>query len=421
MIHKLRFSALLSLAILSGLGVAGSVSADDWRRFRGPNGSGVSSDKNVPIEISADKNLLWKVAIPGAGNSSPIVADGKIFLQSASEDGSERRIVCLDLNDGRTIWHRSAPGTDVKVHQKNTLASCTAAVGNGRVFMPFWDGRHLSLAAYDLDGKSLWNVDLGTFEAQHGAGHSPIVVGDLVILANDQDGTSEIVAFHAEDGGVAWRKGRPPFKACYSTPLVLDEPGAEPELVVASTAGVTGYDPRSGSEKWNWPWSTNDKSLRTVGSPIVSQGMVFFTGGNGPGDRHAVAVRLDDRAGELPASQLAWETRKVFPYVPCLLAQGEHLYFVNDAGIAGSYVARTGKKIWEERLGIGDVTASPLLIDGRVYVVSEIGSIRVFAAETVFKKLSEGELDEAVRATPAVADGRLLIRGKEHLFCFGKK
>lgn len=414
-----RHLAVLWLVLIIGIRPA---FCGDWPRFRGPNGAGTSTDRDVPIEINSKANLLWRVAIPGSGNSSPIVADGRIFLQSASSDGSERRILCLSLEDGRTIWDQTAPGTDVNLHKRSSLASGTGAAGAGRVFMPCWDGQRLALAAYDFEGNSLWNVDLGTFKAEFGAGHSPIVVGDLVILANDQDGTSEIVALNAQDGSVAWKKSRRAFKVCcYSTPLILEQPGEEPDLLVVSAAGVTGYDPRDGTEKWSWLWTTNDKSLRIISSPIVSQGMLFFTAGNGPGERQAVAVRLDGRAGELPASQLAWEARKVFPYIPCLLAKGEHLYFVNDAGIAGCYVARTGRKVWEQRLGVGDVTASPVLVADRIYAVSETGSIRVFAADTVFKRLSEGSLDETVRATPAVADGRLLIRGTEHLYCFGKK
>lgn len=416
-----RFAAVLVL-FFGAWAAAVPTAADDWPRFRGPNGTGVSHDKDVPSEVDAGKNLLWKVAIPGAGNSSPVIAGGKIFLQSSSSDGSERHIFCLALDDGQTLWHRGTPGTEARIHPRSSLASCSAAVGGGRVFIPFWDGRRLSIAAYGFDGEPQWNADLGDFESQHGAGHSPIVVGDLVILANDQDGKSEVIALRASDGTVAWRKPRPPFKACYSTPLLYEEPGADPALLVTSTAGVAGYDPHSGNEKWHWNWTSNDKVLRTVSSPIVCQGLVFFTAGNGPGDRHAAAVRLDGRAtGELPASQLAWETRKTFPYVPCLLSQGEHLYFVNDEGIAGCYVARTGKKVWEQRLGgIGNVTASPLLIDGRVYAIGENGSVRVFAADTKFKLLSQGELGETIRATPAVADGRLLIRGSDHLFCFGK-
>lgn len=398
-----------------------SLNAGDWPRFRGPNGTGISLDKGVPTELGEGKNLLWKVAIPGSGNSSPIVVGGKIFLQTATPAGDKRLLLCLDLHDGKTLWEQPAPGGQGTTHQKNTLASCTGAADHERVFMPFWDGKDLSLAAFSVDGTPQWNVPLGPYASQHGAGISPIIVGDLVILANDQDGTAEVIAFDRRDGTIAWRTSRPPYKACYSTPLLLDLPGEGPEIVVASTAGVAGYEVASGAEKWHWTWATNKAQLRTVGSPIVAQGHVLFSAGNGPGDRHAVAIRLEGRKGELSDDHLAWESRKVLPYVPCMLALGEHVYFVNDAGIAGCVVAKTGKTVWNQRLGIKNVTASPLVVENRIYAFGETGGIAVFTASPENMEFHESTLSEGVFASPAVADGRLLVRGRQHLYCFGEK
>lgn len=412
-----------TLIIAAILVCAGRVSLGaDWPRFRGPNGTGISTDTNIPTEIGEEKNLLWKVEIPGVGNSSPIVSGGKIFLQSATDEGRERRLICLDSGKGAVNWQRSVPGNTAKKHAKNTLAACTAAADGKRVFVPFWDGHDLSMAAYDFEGKPLWSVPLGAFPINHGAGHSPIVVGDKVVFVKDQDQASEIIAFDAGSGRIAWRFDRPASRStCFSTPLLRERAGETPEIVVVSSVGVTGYDSASGSEKWAWAWTGNKQNLRTVGSPIISQGMVFLTGGNGPGARHAVGVRLDGESGNPGSAHQEWETLKLYPYVPSMLARGEHLYFVNDAGIAACALARTGEIVWQQRLGIGNVTASPLLIDGKIYTVSENGQIKVFAAETAYREIAEGKLDEGVLATPAVADGRLLIRGSGHLYCFGTR
>jgi outer membrane protein assembly factor BamB len=237
-----------------------------------------------------------------------------------------------------------------------------------------------------------------------------------VILANDQDGLSEVVALDAGSGEVLWKTPRTPYRTCYSTPMLLERPGAEPELVVTSTGGVSGYDPATGSEKWNWNWESNNLHLRTVASPVVSQGLVFFSGGNGPGDRHAVAINL----GENGPPTLAWETRKVFPYVPCMLTRGDYLYFVNDSGIAGCHLAKTGENVWTKRLEGGNVTASPLMADGKIYAFNEAGDVFVFAAEPSFKLLASSKLNEGVMASPAVADECLIVRGREHLYCFAK-
>jgi len=417
---SVRFAFAVRMVVLAiGLAAAvGTATASDWPRFRGPNGTGVSGDAGVPLELGDSHNLLWKVEIPGKGHSSPIVSKQRIFLQTASSDGNARSLLCLDLVEGKPLWSQPAPGTVAKKHPKNSLASCSAAADGKAVYMPFWDGTRLSISAFDYDGKPLWNRDLGIFTSQHGPGHSPVVVKDRVILANDQDGSSELVALKAATGEIAWRIPRPAHRCCYSTPFLLERPKVGPELVVASTFGFTGYDPADGSQRWSWQWKTNDRQLRTVASPVVHQGFAFLTGGDGSGDRHAVGVNLH-LDGDRIAPQLEWETRKILPYVPCMLTRGEHLYFVNDFGLAGCYVAKTGKEVWKQQLNFGDVSASPVMVDGRIYAFSEGGTARVIAAEPKFKELATADLGEGVAATPAIADGRLLVRGEEHLFCFG--
>lgn len=417
MILRPMYLILTTLTILGFLHSTGM--ASDWPRFRGENGTGVVADKDVPVEFGPTKNLVWKVPIAGVGNSSPIVWKQRVYLQTATADGKERLMLCLSLRDGKVLWQKSAPGSTAKTHAKSSLASGSAATDGERVYMPFWDGTRLSITAFDLEGKIVWTHDLGPFKSQHGAGHSPIVHAGKVIIANDQDDFAEIVALDAATGNVAWKSPRKAFKASYSTPVLLERNG-ESDVVVVSTAGAAGLDPASGSERWRWNWTTNDLQLRTVGSPVMTQGMIFFGGGNGPGDRHSVGVRLEGK-GELPAENMEWQTRKLLPYVPSMLPHGEHVFFVNDKGIAGCFAAKTGTVLWSNRVGDADVTASPLLIDGKIYVINEKGSAFVFAADTKeFKLLSSCELDEVVRASPAVADNRLLIRGREHLFCFGK-
>jgi outer membrane protein assembly factor BamB len=417
--NRLSLVAFAAMGLVNlGLFTSSRASAGDWDRFRGPNGAGISEDKRIPVEIGEKKNRLWKVEIPGSGNCSPVVSRGKIFLQAASADAKERNMLCLALDDGRTLWKKSFIGGPAKTHDKNTLASCTAAADGTRVYMPFWNGAELSVTAFDYEGQVIWTAPLGPFTSQHGPGHSPIVYEGKVILSNDQDGLSELVALDAATGSLAWKKTRPHSRACYSTPLLRDRPGSKPELLIVSTAGASAYDPASGDEIWNWEWKGNDKQLRTIGAPAVFPGLILFGGGNGPGDRHTVALRLEG-TGSAVTPTLAWETRRTFPYVPCMLTRGDHVYFVNDSGIAGCYVASTGKEVWTSRISNSTVTASPLMIDGKIYSISEEGSITVFAAKTKFEQLSAGALDEGVRATPAVGDGRLLVRGRQHLYCFG--
>jgi outer membrane protein assembly factor BamB len=406
-----------SLPIIVAVCVVFTVSiadASNWPRFRGPNGTGIANDKEIPVEFSG-KNMLWQVPLPGLGNSSPMVWNDRLFVQCASKDGKERMLLCLDVKDGSTKWVQKMPAAGARIHKKNTLASSSPGVDADHVYVVFWDGNKIFLNAYTHNGHPAWTRDLGTFSSEHGAGASPIPIGDKVYFANDQDGKSLLMALDAKSGKTVWAKERPAYRACYSSPFVRELPnGKGTELLVVSTMGITGYDPATGEQRWNWQWKFKSKQpLRTTASPVFDHGMLFACSGDGGGDRHMVAVKL----GDTPT--LVWENRKEFPYVPTMLSHGQHLYFVNDKGFAGCYEAETGKKVWFERLE-GDFTASPVLIDGKIYAANEQGDVFVIAAAPTFQLLAKNALGELIRATPAVADQRLFIRGQQQLFCIGK-
>src|SRR5262249_49315479 len=197
--------------------------------------------------------------------------------------------------DGKILWSKSVPGAYGRTHNKNSTASSTPATDGKRVYALFWDGTEIGLFAFDFNGTQLWKRGLGRFVSQHGPGVSPMVVGDKVILPNDQDGTSVLVAVDAKSGQIAWEVPRKAFRTCYSTPFVLEKPGAAPELIVASTAGITSYQPQSGTENWHWPWTFSGMALRTVSSPIFSQGLIFANSGDGSGARDTVAVQPGGR------------------------------------------------------------------------------------------------------------------------------
>lgn len=427
---------LIAFGLICGLGLACGERAlgENWPRFRGPNGTGIARDREVPLRWSDTENVLWKTTIPGAGNSSPIIWGDRIFLESAPTP-NERRLYCLNVADGKVLWSRAVPGRKARTHQKNTLASSTPATDGERVYALFWDGDRVSAHAFDFHGKHLWQRELGAFLSQHGVGASPIVYNGKVFVNYDQDKigddknqgknlppqTSRLIALDAHNGNILWQANRFTHNACYSTPFIHEAADEAPEVIVASTAGIMGYEPETGKEKWRWDWAkVNPKMLRTVGSPIYAQGMVLACSGNGPGARHTVAIRKGV-TGDVTPSNLAWNYDKAMPYVPTPLAWGDHFYLVTDQGFAACIEIKTGKIVWsEERLG-GAVTASPILIDGKVYAFDETGDGFVYEATPKgFKLLERNTLGEGVMATPAVADNRLYIRGREHLFCIGK-
>lgn len=427
--HRTRLT--LAALVLAGAPLA----AADWPRFRGPDGLGTTADKDVPVSFGPS-DYLWKTPIPGKGNSSPIVSKGKVFLQTAAEDGSSRSLVCVDANTGKILWTKELKGQFARTNEKNSMASSTPAADGERVYAVFWDGKRISLTAWDYAGTQLWTKDLGPFVSQHGPGLSPTVLGDRVFLNIDQDGTAEVAAFDGKTGEQAWKKSRQAYRASYTTPFALTRDG-KTEVVVASSAGVTAYDPKDGAVTWNWTWvwkpdpkaPPREKGkrgpgdpLRNVGGPIYHNGMIYAYGGDGSGDRHMVALKAPT-TGDVTDTPPVWEKKKETPYVPMPLVHGDHLYWVTDQENKALCVeAKTGKVVWSERLpGSDKVTACPVLIDGKVYSVNESGRVAVFKAAPEFDLLADNDLKEGVYASPAVADGKLYIRGTKHLFCIGKK
>jgi outer membrane protein assembly factor BamB len=426
---------LLVVGVLLSIGLASG--AAEWSRFRGPNGTGTAADKDVPVQWSDKENIRWKITIPGKGHSSPVVWGKRLFLQTAAADGKDRALVCVDTEKGEIIWTKSVPGHTTKINNLNSLASSTPATDGERVYCLFWDGTNLMIYAFDFKGEVVWKRgdaadkdkdELGVYEvnppvanSQHGAAGSPIVYDGKVFFANEKDRSSQLLAFDAKTGKTLWKADRKPFRTCYSVPFILDKKDGESELIVGSTAGITGYNPANGHENWNFTWSFKTKPLRTVASPIAHQGLVFQTSGDGDGSRGAIAVKLGGK-GDVSATNLAWENNKSFPYVPTLLGFGDYLFGVTDKeGTAFCCKANDGTEVWrEERLARSGVSASPILIDGKIYVAAGDGSVFVLEAGPKYKLLATNSVGEPVSATPAVADNCLYIRGSEHLFCIAK-
>jgi len=409
--------------------------ADNWDRFRGPNGNGIASDKNIPIKFSSKENVRWKTKIEGTGNSSPVVWGNRVFLQVASPDATERSLLCLDAGTGKEVWRRSIPGVKVKFRADSSAASATPATDGEGVYIPFWNGKDVIMVAYNFKGDKLWERNLGEFVSQHGAGASPIVYKDLVIFSVDKDAfrdtmkktgpvenPSTLFAFDKKTGKTVWEMPRVAVRACYSAPYLVEKPGAEPELIVTSTSAITSYDPTTGKSNWNWTWNFPKGALRTIAPANYVNGWLVAYAGDGDGRRFMVGVELKGQAKNIRGEQ-AWSAEKIkeTPYVPCPLVKGEHIYFVGDFGTVGCVEAKTGKRIWFERLQDTKFYSSPVMIDGKIYAPSEGGDVFVFEAEPKYKLLATNSLGEVTRATPAVANGALFIRTQSHLYCIASK
>ncbi|QEL20265.1 outer membrane protein assembly factor BamB family protein [Limnoglobus roseus] len=409
---------LLSLAAILAAGAA--LPAADWTRFRGPNGDGIAADA-IPVKWSPKENIVWSQELPGPGNSSPIVVKGKIFLEAATRDGSKRSLVCLDAQTGKPTWEKTFGGQPAKIHAKSSLASCTPTSDGTFVYAAVWDGREITVHAFDFAGEQKWERKLGKFESQHGAGLSPIVHDGRVFINFDQDGSAEIVALDAKTGDKAWGVSRKAFRACYSTPIVRKTAAGKDEIVVFSTAGAAGYDPKTGGVNWSWtiPWQAGEMALRSVASPVLAKDTLVCLTGDGSGSRYGAAVTITGTK-----TSLNWEKRSanLMPYVPCPVVKGDYLYWVTDQGVVECLETKSGKVQWSERVLNKSVSASPVLVGDNLVIIDEAGkSVVVKADPKEFEKLGEGSVGEPVFASPAVADGKLYIRGSSHLFCIQGK
>ena len=435
--HLNRWTLLccaLGVALLSGIG-----NADNWPRFRGTNGVGIAADQKVPTSFSDSKNVKWKIKVPGVGNSSPVIWEDKLFVQTSSEDGNSRELLCINAKTGDTIWSKSVDGKKAHTHSKNTMASSTPAVDGKRVYVSYWDGKRVTVQAYSMKGKHLWTRDVGGFKSQHGNGASPVVYGDKVYIYQDQDlplkkgdpipetltekqkQTAVLYCLDAKNGKVVWSKTRLPYRACYGAPLLWDRPGAGKEIVITSTRHLTGYDPDTGEIKWNWAWEHRGRKfpLRVTGSPVVFGDTVYAYSGDGGGARNMVAVKVGSDSTK-PEPKLSWESDRDTPYVPSALIFKDKLFFVHDHGIVSCLDPTSGDVLLKKRLPDAYITASPVIAGNNIFVCSEQGEVFVLSGDEKLNIVATNDLGEMIRATPAVAHNCLYVRGQEHLFCIGK-
>jgi outer membrane protein assembly factor BamB len=411
----------LSLPVLT-LALAHSPAAD-WPRFRGPNGSGVAEGKLPAIDPQAP---LWKVAIPGRGSGSPIVVAGKVYLQTASANGKTRTLLCLDAATGKTLWSKDATGTTAKTHAKNSLASGTPACDGETVLCVWWDGSGVALHAYDTGGKEKWQTSLGGYVSQHGPGMSPVVHEGLAFVNVDDDERAELVAIDVKTGDKKWVVDRRHHRACYSSPTLLKRGDRPVELLLGTTRAITSYDPATGKVNWQYDltWPAGSMPLRVIAHPVYAGGLVIMSCGDGGGARYMVAVDPDK-----PKPAKAWELGRDVQYVPCVLVKsdpkaGDLLFWVNDPIAGGSAVcaeAKTGKALFNAQTTTKPSSSSPVMAGGEILTIADDGEFVVFKAETTYDDVRRGKLGQGVIASPALADGRLYVRGTTHLFCFGEK
>jgi outer membrane protein assembly factor BamB len=411
----------LCLALALVLTAVASSTAQEWSRFRGPNGTGESETK-FPAQWS-EKEFEWKVELPGFGHGSPVLWGDRIFLMSADNATATRYVLCLDAKDGKQLWRRDYPSNVHKLHPQYSSYACpTPAVDAEGMYIAWSDWEHLLITALDHAGGDLWQRDLGGFVNQHGFGSSPMIYQDLVVVNCSQEPAKDpmnkapnptesfVVAFEKSTGKERWRLPRITDTASYSVPCVRKTAGGEELLCCTTKEGIFAIDPKTGKENWSL---ADVFSMRTVSSPVMAGGLVFGSTGSGGGGHYIVAAR----PGQNPA--VAYEIRREANYVPTPVARGELIFFWSDAGVARCVEASTGKELWRERTGGRAFFGSPVRVGDKIYCVDDGGLLVCLAADRKFQKLGQTDLKEECRTTPAIARGKMYVRTVSHLYCLG--
>jgi outer membrane protein assembly factor BamB len=428
------------------------LAAQNWPSFRGERASGVADGKPLAVKWSAEKNenIAWKTPIPGLGLSSPVVWGDYVFLTTAvSSDPNSKfrhglygdvepaadqsrhsfRAYAIDKKTGKILWervaHEGVPKT--KRHPKSSFATST----------PASDGRHVvflfgseGLFCYDFKGKLLWKKDLGVLDAgwfydpdyQWGHGSSPIIYKDMVIVQADIQANSFLAAYSLKDGREIWKARRDEVPS-WGTPAIYED-GRHTELVTHATKAIRGYDPATGKELW----TLGPNSEVTAPTPFVAHGLIYVTNGYRgiqpiyairPGGRGDLTLPKDKDSSEF----IAWSKKNGGPYMPTPVVYGDLFYTCANNGVLTVYNAKTGERVYQQRLAHkgGGYSGSPVAGDGKVYFPSEDGEVHVVKAGPTYEFLASNPMGEVLMASPAISDGMILVRGLKTLFAVAEK
>ncbi len=402
------------------LGSLTITSADDWPRWRGVRGDGISQETALPLHWNGltGAGVAWKTAIPGVGHSSPIVSHGLVLITTCLEENGERQLLAIDQQTGAVRWQRQVLQADLeKRHKLNSRASGTPVADGERIYVSFLDPDFSSdnertpgdmvIAAFNYDGEPQWTVRPGRFASTHGFCSSPIVFEDLLIVNGDHDGDSYIVALDKHSGDVRWKFARQYKTRSYVTPIIRELDGRT-QLLLSGSKSVVSLDPRTGTPHWEMDGPTE----QFVASLVDNGEFVFLTAGFP--DRHILAIRPDG-TGKVGEEQIVWRSRKNCSYVPSPIVVGDYFLVAADDGIASCYLAKTGERVWVERMA-PHYSASLTSGMGLVYFLADDGVTKIVRPGAKYDMVAENELGEACYASPAISGGTIFIRGESHLF-----
>ena len=392
---------------------------ENWMRFRGPTGQGISSETELPVTWSATKNIKWKTSLHGKGWSSPIVFEDHVFLTASTEEGVSCRVICINRKDGSIAWttevHRQKPGP---MRKQNSYATPTPVTDGKHVYSVFYDG---TVTAVDFSGKLVWKNSEVKFFSLHGLGASPILVNGQVIMPFDGSSREEtkvgwkipwekavVLSLDAGNGSVRWKGTRGNSRVGHVTPILVNNGS---QLVSAGGDRVQGFDPTTGRRIW----SIYSQGEGVTPSPVAGDGLIYTSSGfEAPTLR---AIRLGGK-GDVTKTHIAWEQKRGVAALSSLLYIKPYLYSISRDNILHCIEASSGKIVWMQRLS-GVHWASPVYADGRIYILSEEGMTLVLRPGAKYDEIARNDVSVTCLASMAVSQGNFYIRSDQDLYCIG--
>jgi outer membrane protein assembly factor BamB len=394
-------------------GAAGA--AENWPQFRGPTGDGVSKAQGLPIRWSEEEHVAWKTAIHGKAWSSPVIWDAQIWMTTAPPDGKQLQVVCVDRDSGRivhdfTLFEVEKPQFCIPF---NSYASSTPVIEQGRLYVHYGSA---GTACIDTStAKVLWTRRDLPCNHFRGPASSPILYGDLLIVALDGFDYQYVVALDKRTGETVWRKDRNidygtddgDAKKAYCTATLI-EVGGQPQLVYPSAGATIAYVPATGEEIWR----VNHGGMNASARPLFGDGHLYIN--TAAGGLKMFSMHVGER-GDVTNTAVDWKAAQGVPTRSSQLLIGNRLFMVSDAGIATCLDAKEGKPVWQKRLK-GDFSASPVCAEGHIYFFNQDGESFVVAASDEYQLLATNTLEAGCMASPAIYDRALYVRTKTHLY-----
>ncbi len=415
------YSAALSVFLLTF-----SLSAEDWPMFRGPEGNGISGEKEVPLSWSAEKNVKWKVSLSSTGNGSPIVSNGRVFLVSANKDGTKRSLLCLDRKTGKQLWEQTVSYDKVaKTHKTNPFGSTTPAADGEKVVV--WHSS-AGLYCYDFKGKELWKRDLGEFKHMWGYGSSPVLHKGKIFLHCAPGARAFMTAIDLESGKTLWETDEPQkgngernennkYMGSWSTPVIAKVGGAE-QIICSMSTRANAYDPESGKIIWSSEGLSGKKGDLAYASAVVAGDVcVAMAGFGGP----TMGFKLGGK-GDVTKKNRLWREEKNPQRIGSGVFIDGYVYLANAGPNTFQCIEpKSGEVRWQERSGGAAHWGSMVYAGGHIFVTNQTGTTFVLKPDS--KKLEivgKNTIDERSNSTPAISDGQIFLRTFKNIYCIGK-